>query len=115
MSSLSLISWLFGFLCKRTSSQLALLSSGGKMAEQPLSLTLEEIFHGGMKQVECTRTLVDGASGHDIPVTELLDVRITPGIREGTRSASSCRPGVIFCAAPGLHIALSLDPVAQDF
>ena len=55
------------------------------MAEHPLSLTLEEIFHGGMKQVECTRTIVDGMSGYDMPVTELVQVRITPGIREGTR------------------------------
>ena len=50
-----------------------------------MSLTLEEIYHGGMKQVECMRTIVDGVSGYDMPVTELVPVRITPGIREGTR------------------------------
>ena len=61
------------------------IASGSTLAEQPLSLTLEEIFHGGMKHVECTRTIVDGVSGYDMPVTELVHVRITPGIREGTR------------------------------
>lgn len=55
------------------------------MVEYPLSLTLEEIYHGGMKQVECPRTIVDGASGYDMHVTELVNVRITPGVREGTR------------------------------
>ena len=57
------------------------------MAEHPLSLTLEEIYRGGMKRVECPRTIIDGVSGHDMPVTELLNVRITPGVREGTRYA----------------------------
>ena len=57
------------------------------MAEHPLSLTLEEIYHGGMKAVECPRTIIDGVSGHNMPVTQLLNVRITPGVREGTRCA----------------------------
>ena len=55
------------------------------MVEHPLSLTLEEIYHGGMKQVECPRNIVDGVSGYDMHVTELVNVRITPGVREGTR------------------------------
>ena len=61
------------------------MCAGSRVAEQPLSLTLEEIYHGGTKQVECMRTIVDGVSGYDMPVTELVPVRITPGIREGTR------------------------------
>ncbi|CAK0783405.1 hypothetical protein CVIRNUC_006604 [Coccomyxa viridis] len=61
------------------------LRPGNQMAEHPLSLTLEEIYHGGMKAVECPRTIIDGVSGHNMPVTELLNVRITPGVREGTR------------------------------
>ncbi len=78
------------------------------MAEQPLSLTLEEIFHGGMKQVECIRTIVDGVSGYDMPVTELVHVRITPGIREGTRCASSRMPqdsrtACLNCCLPCRH------------
>ncbi len=66
-------------------SENAKLRAGSQVTEHPLSLTLEEIYHGGMKQVECVRTLVDGESGHDMPVTELVNVRITPGVREGTR------------------------------
>ena len=61
--------------------------AGSQVAEHPLSLTLEEIYHGGMKAVECPRTIVDGVSGHNMPVTELFNVRITPGVREGTRWA----------------------------
>ena len=90
------------------------------MAEHPLSLTLEEIYHGGMKAVECPRTIIDGVSGHNMPVTELLNVRITPGVREGTRcapphsqAAGKCFSGVppydvsTFCAPCRVH-ALSL-------
>ena len=86
--------------------------AGNQVAEHPLSLTLEEIYRGGMKRVECPRTIVDGVSGHNMPVTELLNVRITPGVREGTRYAPrhAQAAGECFsCVAPR-HASTSCAP-----
>ena len=59
---------------------------GGNVTEVPLSLSLEEMQRGGLKQVTIARDLADGVSGDLLTVDELVTVQLTPGIREGTRS-----------------------------
>lgn len=53
--------------------------------ELPLTLTLEEVARGGAKDLTISRRLADGVSGRLIPVDEATTVRLTPGVREGTR------------------------------
>lgn len=68
--------------------------SGRGATEVPLSLSLEEMQRGGLKQVTVARDLADGVSGGLLTVNEAVSVRLTPGIREGTRWR---------CQAPLLH------------
>lgn len=83
-----------------------------RQMEQPLTLSLEELYSGCVKRMLLTRKVFDTSSSTCRPAQEVLEVTVSPGWREGTRvtfhGKGDHRPGyssadVVFVVREELH------------
>lgn len=58
---------------------------GSQKHEYPLNLSLEELYTGTSKRLKVTRKILDGASGKQVPVQEVLQIDVKAGWKSGTK------------------------------